>query len=220
MTQAAVVTLDGPSGTGKSTIAKRLAQELGFLYLDSGALYRALAWAVIQEQVDPSLQDALIRCINAAQISLTDDGRVLCNDVDVTSAIREEAVGMMASKISANPLVRKRLLQLQHDQQRPPGLVTDGRDMGTVVFPNALVKFYLQASPDERAKRRFNQLKAQGISVSLREIETELLTRDRQDSERSVSPLKPAADAVQIDTSDLSEQQVFDQVMKVTRSRL
>ena len=220
MSQAAVITLDGPSGTGKSTIAKLVAEALGFLYLDSGALYRALAWVVLQQSIDVNNKDALQRCINAAEVELADDGRVLCDGVDVSQAIRHEDVGMLASKISANPLVRKRLLQLQHDQRRAPGLVTDGRDMGTVVFPDAEVKFYLTASADERAKRRFNQLKEKGNSGSLREIEEELNIRDRQDSERSVSPLKPAADAVEIDTSQLDVQRVFDQVMKVTRSRL
>lgn len=220
MSEAVVITLDGPSGTGKSTVAKRVAKDLGFLYLDSGALYRALAWAVLQQSIDPSDNDALQQCINAAQVTLTDSGQVLCDGVDVSQAIREEGVGMMASTISANPLVRKRLLQLQHDQARPPGLVTDGRDMGTVVFPKATVKFYLTASAAERAKRRFNQLKEKGNGGSLREIEEELNIRDRQDSERAISPLKPAADAIELDTSQLDVQQVFDDVMKVIRSRI
>ena len=220
MSQIAVITLDGPSGTGKSTIAKMVAQDLGFLYLDSGALYRALAWAVMQHGVDIKNQDAFQRCINTAEIILTNNGHIMCDSVDVSEAIRQEDVGMVASAISANPLVRKRLLQLQHNQRRAPGLVTDGRDMGTVVFPDAQVKFFLTASPEERAKRRFNQLKEKGNNGSLREIEEELNIRDRQDSERSISPLKPAADAIEINTSKLDVQHVFDEVMKITRSRL
>ncbi len=220
MTQAPAITIDGPSGTGKSTIAKMISQQLNFTYLDSGSLYRALAFLVFQHHTDIDDSNALERCINAASIELRGSGQILCDGLDVSQAIRAEEVGMMASKISANPLVRHRLLQLQRDQRRLPGLVTDGRDMGTVVFPDAQVKIYLTASAAERAKRRFKQLKEKGIDANLREIEKELNIRDRQDSERSISPLKPADDALIIDTSLMEKQQVFDDIMKNIRSRL
>jgi cytidylate kinase len=220
MAQAPAITIDGPSGTGKSTIAQMIADKIGFTYLDSGSLYRALAWHVIDKKIDITNLDALQRGIAPVKVALGQDGSVHCDGQDISEAIRVEDIGMMASKISAIPLIRKHLLELQRDQRRSPGLVTDGRDMGTVVFPDAEIKIYLTASAEERAKRRFNQLKEKGIDGNLREIEKELNIRDQQDSERSISPLKPADDAIIIDTSSLEMHQVFDEVLKEVRSRL
>lgn len=220
MAQAPAITIDGPSGTGKSTIAQKIADTLGFTYLDSGSLYRALGWLVVQSHIDINNQDALQQGIESAKIVLKQGGRVFCDGQDISDAIRAEGIGMMASKVSAIPLVRKHLLQLQRDQRQPPGLITDGRDMGTVVFPDAEVKFFLTASAHVRAERRYNQLKAKGISGNLREIEEELNIRDQQDSERSISPLKPADDALIIDTSDMGFEQVFSDVLNHIRSRL
>ncbi|PHQ80656.1 MAG: cytidylate kinase [Coxiella sp. (in: Bacteria)] len=218
-TPVPVITIDGPSGTGKGTLSSQLAEALGFATLDSGSLYRALAWTVIRDKIDITKQDALQRCINAAKIELVND-RLMCDGDDITGQIRNPTISMMASKISANTLVRKRLLQLQRDQAKLPGLVTDGRDMGTVVFPEAMIKIYLTASPEACAKRRYKQLKAKGNDVNLREIEEEMITRDRQDSERAESPLKPADDAITIDTSDMGIQETFDKVLALIRSRL
>ena len=148
-----VITIDGPSGTGKGTVSAMLAKELGYFFLDSGMLYRALAWAVLKQGVDVDDEQALQRCVDSAKIGLSEQ-ELYCNDVEISGEIRQEAIGLMASKISAKPLVRQRLLQLQRDQRRLPGLVTDGRDMGTVVFPDATLKIFLTASSEERAKRR------------------------------------------------------------------
>lgn len=217
--KAPVITIDGPSGTGKGTLALRLADELKFAYLDSGALYRALAWAVTTQQLEDCTSDAFEQCINQASVRL-ESGKVWCNGHDVTLAIRQEAIGNLASSISANPLVRKRLLQLQRGQRHWPGLITDGRDMGTVVFPEATVKIFLTASAEARAKRRYNQLKTRGIDVSLREIEADLNNRDEQDRTRTISPLQPASDAIHIDTTQLDSDAVFDLVMKTIKPYL
>ena len=217
--QSPVITIDGPSGTGKGTVSALLAAKLSYFFLDSGMLYRALAWAVLEQQIDVLDDCALQQCIDGVKIGLSDQ-EIYCNNVEISSVIRQEAVGLMASKISANPLVRKRLLQLQRDQRRLPGLVTDGRDMGTVVFPDATLKIFLTASPDERAKRRFNQLKQKGIDVSLRQVREELDVRDRQDREREQSPLKPADDAIIIDTTSMSVQAVLHEVLTLVSARL
>lgn len=216
--QSPVITIDGPSGTGKGTVSSLLATELGYFFLDSGMLYRALAWAVLEQRIDIVNDHALQQCIDDVNIGLSDQ-EIYCNNVDVSNAIRQEAVGLMASKISANPLVRKRLLRLQRDQRRLPGLVTDGRDMGTVVFPDARLKIFLTASPEERAKRRFNQLKKKGIDVSLRQVREELDIRDRQDRDREQSPLKPADDAIIIDTTLMSVQAVLQEILTLVRAR-
>lgn len=217
--QAPVITIDGPSGTGKGTLAAQLAEALGFTWLDSGALYRALAYATMLDAIDITNIDALKQCINAAEIKLK-AAHVILNKMDISAEIRQEGVGMRASQISANPLVRQRLLQVQRDQQQFPGLVTDGRDMGTVVFPDATVKIFLTADAKVRAKRRFNQLKEKGIDVSLPQIEEELNMRDQADCNRDLSPLKAADDAIIVDTSNQSVDQVFSDVIKIIRARL
>jgi len=214
-----VITIDGPSGTGKGTIAAKLAETLGFANLDSGALYRALAWAVDSQGVNPRDTAALRACVDQAQVQLI-HGKVFCNTRDVTQAIRQEKIGNLASVISSNPLVRQRLLQLQRAQRQWPGLVTDGRDMGSVVFPDATVKFFLTASPEERAKRRYKQLKGRGIDVSLRDVETEMTNRDRQDSDRDISPLHPADGSVVVDTTSLDVAAVFDKIIEIVRFHL
>ncbi|MCH9644643.1 MAG: (d)CMP kinase [Gammaproteobacteria bacterium] len=208
-----VITIDGPSGTGKGTVAILLAKKLGWHYLDSGLLYRGLAWGILRSNIDPNDGDSVSQVLPEMDIQVYELGRVLCNGEDITAHVRSEEISQAASKISAQPAVRQRLLELQHQAGREPGLVTDGRDMGTVVFPGAQYKFYLDANPAERAKRRHNQLKQQGINVSLRNIEQDLLERDTRDAERAICPLKPALDAVVIDTSDMTIAEVLAKVM-------
>ena len=219
-----VITVDGPSGTGKGTLAQRLAVQLGWHYLDSGALYRAVGWAAIDQGFDE--QDALglsafLAGLNI-DISATTSGHmtVLCLGQDITNEIRHESVGMQASKMSSNPLIRSHLLRMQQLFRRRPGLVTDGRDMGTVVFQDADLKIFLTASVQAQAKRRYKQLQQRGINANLARIEADLISRDQLDRDRKVSPTQPASDAWVIDTTDLTANQVFDQVMSRVTTQL
>lgn len=211
-----VVTIDGPSGTGKGTVAHALAEKLGWHYLDSGAVYRVLALAALANEIDDNDDDALVALSQKLTMEFLftrGHWQVLLSGEDVTDELRVEQVGEMASKISVHQPVRKALLDLQRSFEKPPGLVTDGRDMGTVVFPDALLKVYLEASPEVRARRRFEQLKETGINVNLDKIYGDLIERDRRDRERSISPTKPAPDAVVFDTTELTREQVFKKVL-------
>lgn len=220
-----VITIDGPSGSGKGTISQLLAQRLGWNLLDSGALYRVLALAAKQHAVDLTNADGLTVLAGHldVQFRATDMGaapRVILEGEDVTDVIRTEECGDMASQVAAIPSVRQALLERQRAFCEQPGLVTDGRDMGTVIFPQAVLKIFLDASAEERAQRRYNQLKEKGINGSLARVLEELRERDRRDTQRAVAPLKPAKDAIKIDTTGLSIQQVLDQVIQAVHSRL
>lgn len=211
-----VITIDGTSGCGKGTLAHRLAHKLGWHYLDSGALYRIAAWACLQKNIEPADNSSTHDFVKGLNIEFKHSGggaesfRAYCEGVDVTDAIRVVDCSRMASKVSALPAVRAALLQQQLAFRQLPGLVTDGRDMGTVVFPDADVKLYLTANADVRARRRCDQLLSKGQSVDFNHIKQELIDRDERDMSRTESPLKPADDAVVIDTSELSVQQVYD----------
>ncbi len=212
-----VITIDGPSGCGKGTIAQQLAKFLNWHWLDSGALYRAVAWAVEHYQIpidsDQQLSEKFAHiCIEFQELGLGKPMNVYCDNQDITQIIRTERCAALASQISARPVVRQLLLQKQRDFLHPPGLVADGRDMGTVVFPDAYLKFYFVASIQERANRRYLQLKELGINANLSEIYEDLAVRDQRDSNRTISPLKPALKAVVIDTTTLSIEQVFTKV--------
>lgn len=210
-----VIAIDGPSGSGKGTIAQRLAQHLGWHYLDSGAMYRAFALATEQHHIQPNNIEALV--VLAKHLDLTfeaSESAILLEGKPVTDAIRGESVGILASKVSAFQEVRTALLAKQHAFRQAPGLVADGRDMGTVVFPGANLKLYLTATCEERAQRRYQQLKAQGKSVKLATLLHDLVERDRRDKERKASPLKPADDAIVIDTSKMSIDDVMLRVIK------
>ncbi len=210
-----VITIDGPSGTGKGTLAKRLTDVLGWHWLDSGALYRGLAIGVLKANLDEQDIDKLAQLLPTLNIQMNFDAcQVFCNGVDVTADLRLETVSSMASRLGAIPLVRQRLLELQRQARQLPGLVTDGRDMGTVIFPDAKLKFFLTASVEERAERRFRQLQALGIPANLPAIRSELEARDERDRERSIAPTLPAQDAIVIDTTSLSVDQVFDCMMQ------
>jgi cytidylate kinase len=213
-----VITIDGASGTGKGVVCHRLAKQLGWHLLDSGALYRVLALAAQKHGValinEPALQ-VLAEHLDV-QFKTTESGApafILLEGQDVTDTIRTEGIGNSASKIGALPLVRTALLSRQRAFREPPGLVTDGRDMGTVVFPEAEIKIFLTASPDERAQRRFKQLKEKGIDVNLASLVEELRERDQRDQMRTVAPLIPALDAIQINTDPLTIEEVVDRIM-------
>lgn len=216
---APVIAIDGPSGSGKGTVTRLIAQELGWHHLDSGALYRILAHAATQAAVPLDQPDQVAELAPTLGIRFMPDeeeGRIVLNDEDVTSVVRSEECGTAASKIAALTPVRDALVDLQRRFREPPGLVADGRDMGTVIFPDAGAKIFLTASARERAERRHKQLNKKGLSVSLDRLLRELEERDRRDAERAVSPLKPAADAHVVDTTGVSIKAVVERVLELT----
>jgi CMP/dCMP kinase len=222
--QVPVITIDGPSGSGKGTVAALLAAKLGWNFLDSGALYRLLAFAARNHGVDLTNEEALklLAAHLDVQFGAVKDGhemRIILEGEDVTQAIRNEQVGAGASQVAALPVVRDALLQRQKAFREPPGLVADGRDMGTVVFPEAPLKIYLTASAEERARRRYLQLNSRGDDVNLASLLDEIRARDERDTQREVAPLKPADDAVQLDSTDLSIEQVLGQILSEVANR-
>ncbi len=222
-TPAPVIAVDGPSGTGKGTLCLRLAETLGWHLLDSGAIYRVLAHAALARGLD--LEDDAVLAGVARTLSLdflpgaADGIQVMLDGGDVTRAIRTEAAGNAASRVAAVPAVRVALLERQRACRRAPGLVADGRDMGTVVFPDAELKVFLTASAEERGQRRYKQLKGKGAGVSLPALIKDIAERDERDRARSVSPLVPAPDARVLDTTHMDIDAVFDVVMGMVRER-
>ena len=214
-----VITVDGPSGAGKGTISRILAKKLGFHYLDSGALYRILGIAAQRHQVDTSNNKGLVTLAEHMDIrfdsSETGDIKALLEGEDVTQEMRTEDAGALASLVASHPLVRSALLKRQRMFATEPGLIADGRDMGTVVFPDAVLKIYLTASIEERANRRYKELLAKGEDVNLRGLIEQVRTRDDRDMSRDVSPLVPAEDAVELDTSEQTIQEVTDTVLNL-----
>jgi cytidylate kinase len=215
MAACPVIAIDGPSGSGKGTIAGIIAARLGFGLLDSGALYRAVGITVHRSRIEISNNKEIIDLINKIDINFdsNDVGKVFVDGEDLTLLIRSELGGEMASKVAVLPEVRRALLDKQLAFRAGPGLVADGRDMGTIVFPDAELKIFLNASVQERARRRYNQLIGKGIDATLPDLLRDLKERDRRDTERLVSPLTPGKDAVIIDSTDLAIQEVVDQVL-------
>jgi len=212
-----VITIDGASGTGKGTVSQILANRLGWKFLDSGALYRVLALAAQKHGVALDKEKALEVLAEHLDVQFiakeSEFSTIILEGEMVTEIIRTEKIGNAASIVAALPAVRVALLSRQRAFRDAPGLVADGRDMGTVVFPDAELKIYLAASPEERALRRYNQLKERGISVTLSDLIKELRERDRRDQERTVAPLKPAEDAIRIDTDRLTIDQVVERIL-------
>ena len=208
---APVIAIDGPTGSGKGVVSRRLAAALGWRLLDSGALYRAVALMVDRAGLSLEEPEAVAAAAAGMQIEFSPPGQAeaaCLNGENVTALLRTEVCGAGASRIAAMPAVRRALWARQRAFARPPGLVADGRDMGTVVFPDAVLKVYLTASPDERAKRRYKQLIEKGINVSLRNLSKDIAQRDERDANRRIAPLKPAGDARVLDSTELTPEEV------------
>lgn len=214
------IAIDGPAGAGKSTIAKRIARRLGYIYVDTGAMYRAMAYYLIQNQIDAADQEAIAAACQHADISICyQDGEqvVLLNGENVNAYLRTEAVGNMASVSSVVPEVRKKLVELQQKLARETDVVMDGRDIGTVVLPDADVKVYLTASVETRAKRRFLELQEKGEPADLAKIAADIEDRDYRDMHRDISPLRQAEDATLVDSSDMTIDQVVERILELCR---
>ena len=214
-----ILTIDGPSGSGKGTIAELVATTLGWHILDSGALYRLSGYSVSKKNIDINNIKEIVNVTSSMSVRF-ESGKTFLDDDDVSLKIRTESAGNMASKVAAIPEVRAALLNWQRDYVQPPGLVADGRDMGTVVFPQADVKIFLDASAEERAKRRYKQLIEKGLSANLADLVSEIQERDDRDRNRSVAPLCAADDAVVIDSSDMTIAQVKQKVLEIVKLRL
>ena len=211
-----IITIDGPAGAGKSTVSKALAKKLGYIYLDTGALYRALAHKALSAKTSLEDTDALANLCSGTTVSLKNiEGKmlVLVDGEDVGNKIRTEEVGLAASKISAFAVVRKSLLSLQREAGLQGGIVAEGRDMGSIVFPHADYKFYLDANVEERTNRRYKELLAKGDEAEYRGIQNDMVARDDQDSQRKIAPLTAAADAIIIDSTGLSVEGVVEEIV-------
>jgi CMP/dCMP kinase len=212
-----IIAIDGPSGAGKSTVARTLAKRLHYIYIDTGAMYRAVALRAKEKGISPAEEEALAQLAASLRITFVADPketRVLCDGEDVTEPIRSPEISLLTSDISQKGGVRKALVDLQREMGRQGGVVLEGRDIGTVVFPRAEVKFYLDANPEERARRRFKELSSKGLPVRFEETLEESLQRDRNDMSRAISPLKRAEDAILIDSTDLSVEQVVEEMVQ------
>lgn len=221
---APVLTIDGPSGSGKGTVARAVAHKLGWHFLDSGALYRAVGLAAGWADLDFSDSEALARCAAETQVTFRsghvgDEPRVLVNAVDVTDELRTETAGAAASAIAAVPAVREALFAKQRAFRVSPGLVADGRDMGTVIFPDARYKVFLTASAEERAARRHKQLSEKGLAVSIDGLLREIRARDARDAERAVAPLRPAREALLLDSTGVSINEVVERVLGLVTAK-
>ena len=217
------IAIDGPAGAGKSTIAKRLAKKLGYIYVDTGAMYRAMAYYFLQKGIESSDEAAIANACKDVDVTIAYEGneqQVILNGENITGFIRTEQVGNMASATSVYPVVRTKLVELQRQLAKKENVIMDGRDIGTCVLPDANVKIYLTASSRTRALRRYEELKAKGEDCELDVIEKDIIDRDYRDMHRETSPLKQAEDAVLLDSSDLNIDEVVDAIMKIYEGKM
>ncbi len=222
MKERLIITVDGPAGVGKSSVSKALSQRSSYVYLDTGALYRAVAFRVAESGISPDNREAISKFCENIDITLrlANGGmRILAGGDDITERLRTETISILASTVSAIPAVRAALLPIQREAARSGGVVAEGRDMGTVVFPDADVKFFIKADINERAKRRYLQLKRRGVEADFEEIKNAIILRDRQDMKRNVSPLIPAEDAYILDTTTMEMMEVVEKMIGVIREK-
>ncbi len=216
------VAIDGPSGAGKSTVAKALAKRLGYIYIDTGAMYRSVALRAKEKSIPPEDELTLSRLALSLRITLIPEGeelRVLCDGQNITEAIRTPEISRLASHISKQKGVREALVRMQREMGREGGVVLEGRDIGTVVFPDAEVKFYLDAESDERVRRRYDEMVEKGMKVDLKETQQELVQRDHNDMHRVHSPLKKAGDAIYIDSTRRTVEEIVEEMTRLVRSK-
>lgn len=219
LSNAMIVTLDGPAGSGKSTAARKLAERLGFAFLDTGSMYRAVAYCCLDRQIPIEDVAAVGKLAQSLDMVFQGD-RLLVNGTDVTDRLRSLEVTVAASQVAVLPVVREALVKMQREAARGKCMVTEGRDQGTVAFPGAECKFFLNADPNERARRRLRELEDQGNPIDLNEVLRQILERDERDATREVAPLKPAADALIIDTTSLELDEVLDRLEHIVRERM
>ncbi len=216
------IAIDGPSGAGKSTVAKALAKRLGYIYIDTGAMYRSVALRAKERSISPENESALSRLASSLHITLipeSEELRVFCDGRDITEAIRTPEISRLASHISKQKRVREALVRMQREMGREGGVVLEGRDIGTVVFPDAEVKFYLDAESNERARRRYDEMVEKGIKADLKETKEELVRRDHNDMHRAYSPLRRADDAVYIDSTRRSVEEIVEEMTRMVKSK-
>lgn len=214
------VAIDGPAGAGKSTIAKRVAKEKGFIYVDTGAMYRGMAIYFLEQKISPDEKEEIAKACQNAEVSIAYENgeqQIYLNGKNVTALLRKEEVGKMASISSAIPEVRQKLLSLQRNLAKEKDMVMDGRDIGTNILPDADVKVYLTASSRTRANRRYLELREKNVDCNLDEIEREIIARDERDMNREIAPLKQAEDAILIDSSDLSIEEVTEKILELCK---
>jgi cytidylate kinase len=216
-----ILTIDGPSGSGKTTVGRLLARALGMKYVDTGSLYRAVAWWISTHKVDTEDEKALLRACQEISLEIEWDSeglmRVKCGGMDITERIRNEETGMMASKVSAVQVVRERLNQIQRELAKGGGMIFEGRDTGSVVFPDADLRFFLSATLDERARRRFKELSSKKKGLPLDEVKKKMALRDRQDSSRNIAPLRVPEGAICIDTTNMTPEMVVERILETVK---
>lgn len=215
-----IIAIDGPAGAGKGTITKRVADQLGFINIDTGAMFRCVTLKILQEKIEIENEKAIEKLLETIEIEIKESEEVFLNGENVTKKIRENEVNNMVSPVSVIPMVREKLLSLQRKMAKGKNVIMEGRDIGTVVFPNADVKIYLDATPEERAKRRVKQNQEKQISCTYEEILQGIIERDKRDASRKIAPLKQAEDAIYIDSSDMSIEEVSSKIIKIVQEKM